>query len=273
MTDQSYVFEGTAHDSELDRLRLIESVFDPGSRRVLARAGIAHGVRCLEIGAGAGSIARWMGKEVGTTGKIAAVDIDTRFLATTPGENVDVVEGDIRTVDLAPGWFQVAHARFVFIHLAAFLPALEAALRFLAPGGYLVLEKPDFSVSRALAGDPLLRASFDRVHQAVAAMFASRNMDHAFGLRLPAVMEAAGLEVVAVENDVPVARGGDPLAKMMGLSTLQLREKYLATGQASEVDIDHYGHFAVDPSCWAIHHGTVRAVARKPAASRAAFTA
>jgi hypothetical protein len=33
MTDTEYVFEGTRQDSELDRLRLLESVFDPGSQR------------------------------------------------------------------------------------------------------------------------------------------------------------------------------------------------------------------------------------------------
>lgn len=29
-------------------------------------------------------------------------------------------------------------------------------------------------------------------------------------------------------------------------------------------DIENYGAFSSDGSCWAIYHGTIRAVARKP---------
>ena len=128
----------------------------------------------------------------------------------------------------------------------------------------MVLEEPDFSVSQALAGELALRHSFDRVHEAIEAMFNVRKMDHAFGLRLPAVFEELRLENVAFENDVPIAQGGSPLARMMGLSTRQLREKYLATGLATAADIDNYTAFSSHPSSWAIYHGTVRATAKKP---------
>src|SRR5262249_46223790 len=162
---------------------------------------------------------------------VAAVDINTRFLRDTA--NVSVYEADIRTVDLKPGSFDIAHARFVFIHVAEWRPALEAALRLLKPRGCLVLEEPDFSVSQALGGNMELRHSFQRVHEAIEAMFKGRQMDHAFGLRLPAILEELRLDNVAFENDVPIAQGGSPLASMMGRSTRQLREKYLATGLAT----------------------------------------
>ena len=264
MTDTAYVFEGAGRHSELDRLHLLESVFDPASRRVLLAAGLSAGMRCLEIGAGAGSIATWMGEVVGTKGWVAAVDISTRFLTETTRANVAVYEADIRTVDLEPASFDIAHARFVFIHVAEWRAALDAGLRLLKPGGRLVLEEPDFSVSQALAGEVALRHSFHRVHEAIEAMFNVRNMDHAFGLRLPAVLEELRLDNVTFENDVPIAQGGSPLARMMGMSTRQLREKYLATGLATDADIENYGAFSSHPSSWAIYHGTVRGSARKP---------
>src|SRR5262249_7376766 len=120
------------------------------------------------------------------------------------------------------------HARFVFIHVADLRAALSAALRLLKPGGHLVFEEPDFSASRALAGKAPLRGSFERVHLAIEAMFTARKMDYAFGLRLPAVLEEHGLDIVSLENDAAIAQGGAPLAKMMGMATRQLREKYLA---------------------------------------------
>jgi ubiquinone/menaquinone biosynthesis C-methylase UbiE len=104
-------------------------------------------MRCLEIGAGAGSVATWMSKVVGPTGRVVAVDISTRFLSKARRTNVDVHEADIRTIDLQPASFDFAHARFVFIHLADWRAALDATLRLLKPGGHLVLEEPDFSAS------------------------------------------------------------------------------------------------------------------------------
>jgi len=92
MSDSKYVFDGTGHESELDRLRLLESVFDPGSQRALLGAGLTVGMRCLEIGAGAGSVARWMGDVVGTKGSVAAVDISTRFLRGCPTEGPEEIQ-------------------------------------------------------------------------------------------------------------------------------------------------------------------------------------
>lgn len=262
-TGSGYVFEGAGHDLELERLRLLESAFDKGSQRFLLLTGLGEGMRCLEIGAGAGSIATWMGQVVGPKGSVAAVDIDTRFIGDATRANVTVHEADIRTVNLEPTSFDIAHARFVFIHQADWNSALHATLRLLKPGGRLIIEEPDFSVSRALAGKAQLRRSFDRVHQAIEAMFNAREMDHAFGLRLPTIFEELRLDETAFENDAPISRGGSTLARMMGMSMRQLRERYLATGLLSAGDMENYGAFSSDPSCWAIYHGTVRGAARK----------
>jgi hypothetical protein len=49
MTDTAYVFEGTARDSELDRLHVLESVFDPASQRILLAAGLSAGMRSFHF--------------------------------------------------------------------------------------------------------------------------------------------------------------------------------------------------------------------------------
>lgn len=261
----SYVFDQTAHTAELERLSLLETVFDGATRRALVDAGAAAGSRLLEVGAGAGSIAAWMSQIVGPGGRVAAVDVNTRFLAQLPRDNVDVIEADIRSAALEPASFDVAHARFVFLHLADWRSALEATLALLKPGGRLVLEEPDFSASRALAGPLMRRESFAAVHRAIEAMFAARGMDYAFGARLPAIFQEYRLDELAVGNDAPAVPGGSAFARMMGMSTLQLRAKYLATGLVTPEDLDGYAQFSADPTCWAIYHGTVRATGRKPA--------
>jgi SAM-dependent methyltransferase len=264
MSEAAYVFDGTKHDAELERLRALEAVFDGGTQRVLLSAGLSQGWRCLEIGAGAGSIAAWMSGAVGPTGRVAAVDLNARFLAHGESTNIDVHEADIRSVALEPASFDLAHARFVFIHVVEWQAALTATLELLKPGGWLVIEEPDFSSSRALAGPPELRRAFGSVHRAIEAMFAARTMDFAFGARLPAILQEYGLDGMALENDAPMVPGGSAFAKMMGMSATQLRDKYVATGFATDEDIRRYGSFTADRSCWATYHGTIRAIGRKP---------
>ena len=47
-------------DDELGRLRLLEARYDPHTHRRLSMFGPLAGTRCLEVGAGAGSVARWL---------------------------------------------------------------------------------------------------------------------------------------------------------------------------------------------------------------------
>lgn len=61
------------------RLSLLENYLDPMTRR-LSMLGIGHGLRCLEVGAGSGSVASWLSKQVGPTGRVVATDIDIQLL-------------------------------------------------------------------------------------------------------------------------------------------------------------------------------------------------
>jgi len=264
MSEQAYVFEGTDRDAELERLRALEGVFDAATRRRLLEAGLSPGWNCLEVGAGAGSVAGWMAETVGTTGRVLAVDTNVRFVSGIASANLEVLEADVRTAAVPPGSFDIAHARFVLIHLPDWAEALDAMVRSLKPGGWLVLEEPDFSCSRALAGPPRLCRAFTNVHRAVEAMFRQRGMDYAFGARLPGLLQERAFEAISIENDAAIVRGGSPHARMMGLSTNQLREKYVATGLATDEDIEGYGAFSADPTCWATYHATISAAGRKP---------
>jgi hypothetical protein len=56
MTQSEYVFQRVEDQRELERLRVIEVVFDPASRRRLLGTGLQAGWSYLEVGPGAGSI-------------------------------------------------------------------------------------------------------------------------------------------------------------------------------------------------------------------------
>lgn len=75
-----YVFDTSEEPRELVRLHMLERIFDAGTQRRLLATGLTSGWHCLEVGAGAGSIVRWLEQRVGPSGKVVALDTNPRFL-------------------------------------------------------------------------------------------------------------------------------------------------------------------------------------------------
>src|SRR5512144_588387 len=111
MAQSEYVFRRVEDQRELERLRMIEQVFDPASRKRLLGTGLQAGWRCLEVGPGAGSIMTWMGEAVGPTGQVLAVDLDPKFLSEAERQNISVARADIRPAQLPEQSFNLVHAR------------------------------------------------------------------------------------------------------------------------------------------------------------------
>jgi SAM-dependent methyltransferase len=258
----SYVFGDAAGDRELRRLRQIESALDPASRRLLQRTSPPVGWACLEVGAGAGSIANWLADAVGPAGSVVALDVDPRFMVPGSRPNVEVVGADIREWE-AERVYDLVHARYVLIHVPEVDRAIGRMAATLRPGGWLVLEEPDFIPARFAGGPTEFAGAFERVNAAIDAMFVSRNMDPALGAHLPAILSKLGLSLVAVETEAHLVAGGSEIALMMKASTEQLRDKYVGTGLASDDDIEGYLRFAQDPSTWGTYYATVRILARR----------
>src|SRR5271154_7189425 len=80
---------------ESQRLHYGQAVHDPPTVECLEAIGVARGWRCLDVGAGAGSITRWLAQRVGPEGHVVALDYNTRFLTGLPN-NVTVRQADVR---------------------------------------------------------------------------------------------------------------------------------------------------------------------------------
>jgi SAM-dependent methyltransferase len=93
-TPGSYTLDN-GWDEARRRLRLLEQCYDPGTIRQLRALGVMPGWRCLELGAGGGSITQFLCREVGPDGRVTAVDIDTRFLDEVNAANLDVLRLDV----------------------------------------------------------------------------------------------------------------------------------------------------------------------------------
>jgi ubiquinone/menaquinone biosynthesis C-methylase UbiE len=73
----TYVFRNSETES-IDRFTSLERCYDHVSTATLTALGLEDGSRCLEVGAGTGSIANWLAERVGPRGSVIATDIDTR---------------------------------------------------------------------------------------------------------------------------------------------------------------------------------------------------
>src|ERR1700741_5051029 len=128
-----YLFD-EATKAERERLAAIESGLDPFSIECLRNIGVGEGWRCLEIGAGGGSIAEWLCRQVGASGRGLATDLQTKFLQAIEASNLEVRRHDITTEELESGAFDLVFARKVLEHLADPGSALRRMYAAARPG-------------------------------------------------------------------------------------------------------------------------------------------
>ncbi len=257
-----YLFEGQQGDQEFARLQMVEGLFDPLTKRQLERAGLKQGQQCLELGAGAGSIMKWMGGIVGADGTVVGVDKSVNYLTGFTDPRFQVVEGDFLELEFQQQ-FDIVHCRYVLIHNQRSKEILQRLYDILKPGGMLVAEEPDFRSAKLLN----LTQRDDRwsVNNAICRAFEERNLNPQFGLELPQSVAELGLSIVDVDARLHLARGGSEMSRMMTASLHALRATYLETGEVTENQLDQYIAEADDPQSWAVYYSTVSVIASKPA--------
>src|SRR5229473_152461 len=119
---------------------MLPTVLDAGTVRHLESLGVGTGWRCLEAGAGAGSIARWLCECVGRGGHVLATDLDTRFVeaALLHRPNGTVLRHDLLRDHLPEASFDLVHARLLLAGLAEPSHGLARLVAALKPGGWLL---------------------------------------------------------------------------------------------------------------------------------------
>jgi len=232
MTGTGYSLDN-AWEHARRRLELVERCYDPGTLRRLATIGIEPGWRCLEIGAGAGSVTRWLCDAVGPAGRVCAVDIDTRFIEEIDAGNLDVLRLDITSTEagraLGFGTFDFVHTRALLMHLPQREQVLDLLVALLKPGGRLLLEEGDlFPVAGLGAG------GYAEAWAGIEQAFNGAGVDCRWARRLPERLTVRGIEDVRADCDVPLVEGGTPEAELFVLTATQLRDAVLAAGVTAE---------------------------------------
>jgi SAM-dependent methyltransferase len=265
----SYLFSH-AWERERARLAALETLYDPVTVRHLTSLGVGPGWRCLEVGGGAGSIARWLTSAVGDTGSVTVTDLDVRFLEDVRSERVEVVCHDIRDDPLEPGAFDLVHARNVLEHITTREQVVPRLVRALRPGGTLLVEDAQLGGASSEALEqgvvpaqmgPLLT----KMHHAFAAGFRAVGADPQFGIRLHVNLVAAGLEDVDAEVSCRLVRGGDDRSAFYDLTFEEAGPRLVTAGLLTDEELERARSFVRDPAaCW-MSLALVSAWGRRPA--------
>lgn len=261
----TYVFDQAA-ETERTRLAGLEALWDPGTQEVLARVGVRPGLRCLEVGAGGGSIAQWLATQVGPQGHVVATDLDPRFVQ--PGPSLEVLQHDVLVDDDPGGPFDLIHARAVVEHLGDRKTALRRMSSWLAPGGSLLVEDFDWSTGtypywagpqRTVDIGPLFLA----VQTAVLLLMRGAGFAPEFGRELPALLPAAGLSEVEAALRCEQLRGGSAKAGFYTHSLLRFREALVGAGALTDDQVDEALELLADPRFTVLTSAMVAAWGRR----------
>jgi 2-polyprenyl-3-methyl-5-hydroxy-6-metoxy-1,4-benzoquinol methylase len=238
---ERWTIAGTSEEHR--RLRLIEDAFDAFTVANLERLGLAEGWRCLEVGAGAGSIAAWMAGCAGAP-NVVATELRPEFARRAEELGVSVLRHDI-TMDPPPGdGFDVIHARAVLEHLTSRDEVIGRLADWLAPGGWLLVE--DITFVPAIATRPVLRRAEEALIELLARTVGT---DLAWARSLPAPLERAGLTETAAELFAPVLRGGgSSFAAAIETTMVAAWPAMVAAGTVTAGELDELRAEYADPS-------------------------
>ena len=207
------------------RLALLEGTLDPSTFRRLDSLGVESGWRCLDVGAGGGTVCDWLCRRVGPTGHVVAVDLDARFLRALEHSNLEVREENILESTLRTSSFDLVHTRWTLMHIAERERVLERLIEYVKPGGLLFLEEPDTNPVSTLD-----RTGWHDVSMRVFPIIAQRGSKVDWSRDLPLKLMGLGLSNVRAEAEFPYFHGGSDLAEFWKISWARVRDGVAAAG-------------------------------------------
>lgn len=227
-------------EQEAERLRRLERWADPVTVDHVTRIGVGPGWRCLEVGAGGGSVARLLATTVGPTGHVLAIDLNTQLFDADASEILEVRRLDFMAEELPTG-FDFVHARLVVGHQADRVEALRRLAGALRPGGVVLVEENDVIwtelPSWPVHNDPTMSDLITRVWKGLIPLMKRGGYDGHCGRRLAAELIEAGLTDVQGEARSRIDYSGGVVA---ALTTARFRDPLVASGAVTAAEMDRY---------------------------------
>lgn len=214
------------------RLASFQAIVELGSQRLLEKAGIAPGMRVLELGCGTGAMTFWLARQVGPNGVVVALDRSTEALASISARAVEAGLDNIvcQQADLERGVpelqaVDLVHGRFVLMHLRHSTSLLCRLFDAMSPGAVLALEEPAISVFRSQADRQLWQFCVDLYRRYCKV----QHIDPDYGGRLLNHVSQAGF---CVQDDALnfASLSYEQARRYMALSLISSGQRYVDAG-------------------------------------------
>jgi SAM-dependent methyltransferase len=268
-----YLFDNAAEREARARMAALAAQHNDATFRYLEKCGIALGWNCLEIGAGDGSVARWMAARVGPPGRVLATDIDPRFVmqdGSANPANMDVRVHDIVTDSLPVGVYDLIHARLVLVWLPARLTVLDKLVKALRPGGWLLIEDYDTQLvpPELAAPDPTAAAKFAKMKDALLELMSRRGLAHTYARELHHRLRERGLMQVESHGAIAAFAGGSPGADLQQANFRQVHNAAIEAGLVTKAEFEEAMLLLSDPQFTDFTPTMFSAMGRKPETPR-----
>ncbi len=265
MNEHTPISAAETEGQKLGRLKKLEAVLDPVSTRYLETVGVAEGWKCLEVGAGAGSIVQWLSKRVGSSGSVVATDMDTRFLTRLSVPNLEIRQHDIARDALETNEYDLVHCRRLLVSLQEPEKALKRMADAVRPGGWLLIEEDDYgSMLSTDLTNPAAAPFVGAWRGGIAALRAKKILDPLIGRRVLELMEPLGFVDTNQDGWTRINRGGDPMADF-DAATMQMAAKPLiGAGQLEQEEFAKMLRLLHDPTFYYLGFTMFSAWGRKP---------
>lgn len=242
---------------------LLAEMLDANTRDRLAAAGDLTGRRCLEVGAGGGSVAGWLAARAGPGGRVLATDLNPRHLPIDQG--YAVLRHDLTREPIPNPPWDVIHARLVLAHLPGRAEILGRLAEALAPDGLLLIEEWVSAYPGVVLAAPDVTAAdlVERYHRIVVGRLLPANgADPSWGGRTHAAMLAAGLRDVHTEIRAESWAGGTAGARLIAVNVAQVGAGLRAAG-LTEAELERLRRLADDPALVIRSHFTYSTMGRR----------
>jgi SAM-dependent methyltransferase len=246
MSESPYLLDNRKEEAG-DRFTALAALYDPVTIRHFDTLGVGEGWRCLEVGAGGGSVVRHLSERVGPSGRVLATDLEPRFLEPLAElGNVEIARHDVAGDPLPDVEFDLIHARLVLVHVPERIEVIHRLVQALKPGGWLLIEDGDADLSMPFL-DPQTEDEHlaNKVRHGLLSLLGGHGVDIAFARKLPRLLREAGLVDIEGDANLPL---NDAVRLLERANVLQVQDLLLAQNLVTKEELDRYLARLEDPS-------------------------
>lgn len=232
------------HDlkGEAERLNMMSDLLDPASRFHIEQTGVSSGWKCLEIGAGNGTLSLWLSSKVGPSGLAIATDINSDLMSGLKARNLEVRKFDVVNEEPSDSPYDLVLIRALLHHLPQRREVITKMISWLKPGGWLFIEEPDFYPT--WTAEPVEQREF---WSSFVSWASTHGIDYYVGRKIGQWLSEEGMKNIKAEGHAIEYNGGSEFAEWWISSIAEISESLQAEGGVSDESLDQFYTLYKDP--------------------------